>query len=199
MCRRLLIRYRRVGAALLTGAAVLAGLGALTPPPPPSAVAVVAARDLEAGARLTSSDLRTVRIARALMPTTGALIESAAIGDVLAAPMRAGQVVTDRSVIGPSLLAGYPAGTVATAIRLPDADIAALLHTGDRVDVYGAVADVGEPAALVAAGVAVIAVPEPNDDVGQGGAVVVLAATPDQSARLAGAATTAALSVDIRP
>ncbi|HSS67547.1 MAG TPA: SAF domain-containing protein [Nocardioidaceae bacterium] len=178
---------------------MLAGLGALTPPPPPSAIAVVAARDLAAGVRLTSSDLRTVRVARPLIPTTGALIEPAALGEVLAAPMRAGQVLTDRSVIGPSLLAGYAAGTVATAIRLPDADIAALLHTGDRVDVYSSVADVGEPATLVAAAVAVIAVPEPNDEVRQSGAVVVLAATPDQSARLAGAATTAALSIDIRP
>ena len=196
--RRSLIRHRRGVAALLAGAAVLVGVGAITPSPPPSAIAVVAARDLDAGARLSSDDLRTVRVARSLMPMSGALGEQAAIGAVLAAPMRAGEVLTDRSVVGPPLLAGYPDGTIAAAVRLPDADIAALLRTGDRIDVYAAVAEVGEPAALIAGSVTVVAAPEPSGDTGLGGAVIVVAATPDQAARLAGAAATSALSVGIR-
>jgi Flp pilus assembly protein CpaB len=177
---------------------VLIGLRAVAPDPPPSALAAVAARDLAAGARLSAADVRTVRVDRALMPTSGALAEEAAVGAVLAAPLRAGQVLTDRSVVGPSLLAGYPSGTVAAAIRLGDAAIAALLHTGDHIDVYAAVAEVGQPAALVAADVAVIAVPE-TLDVGREGAIVVVAATADQSARLAGATANSALAVDIRP
>jgi pilus assembly protein CpaB len=199
LCRRTLIRRRRLAAALLAGVAVLMGLRTITPSPPPSAFAVVAARDLAAGARLTTDDIRTVRIARSLMPTAGALTESSSTGRVLAAPVRAGEVITDRSVIGRSLVAGYPIGIVATAIRLPDADIAALLRTGDHIDVYAAVAEVGQPASLVAADVAVIAVPEPVDESRREGAVVLLAATPDQAARLAGAAATGALAVDIRP
>jgi Flp pilus assembly protein CpaB len=198
-CRRMLTRHRRVVAAVLAGVAVLVGVRAIAPPPPPSAIAVVATRDLAAGVRLTTGDLRTVRVARSLMPTAGALTESSSIGRVLAAPIRAGEVITDRSVIGRSLIAGYPSGTVATAIRLPDADIVGLLATGDRIDVYSAVAEVGQPASLVAAGVAVIAAPEPVDGARQAGAVVLLAVTPDQAARLAGAAATGALAVDIRP
>jgi pilus assembly protein CpaB len=199
LCRRTLIRHRRLAAAVLVGVAVLIGLRTIAPSPPPSVLAVVAARDLVAGTRLTTEDIRTVRVARSLMPASGALSESSSTGQVLAAPVRAGEVITDRSVIGRSLVAGYPSGIVATAIRLPDADIVALLSTGDRIDVYSAVAEVGQPASLVAADVAVIAVPEPADESRREGAVVLLAATPDQAARLAGAAATGALAVDIRP
>jgi Flp pilus assembly protein CpaB len=195
----MLTRHRRVVAAVLAGVAVLVGIRTIAPPPPPSAIAVVATRDLAAGVRLTTGDLRTVRVAQSLMPTAGALTESSSVGRVLAAPIRAGEVITDRSVIGRSLIAGYPSGTVATAIRLPDADIVGLLATGDRIDVYSAVAEVGQPASLVAADVAVIAAPEPVDGARQTGAVVLLAVTPDQAARLAGAAATGALAVDIRP
>jgi len=198
LCRRILTRHRRVVAAVLAGVAVLVAVRAIAPPPPPSAIAVVATRDLAAGVRLTTGDLQTVRVARSLMPTAGALTESSSIGRVLAAPIRAGEVITDRSVIGRSLIAGYPSGTVATAIRLPDADIAGLLSTGDRIDVYSAVAEVGRPASLVAADVAVIAAPEPVDATGERGAIVVVAATPDQAARLAGAAATTPLAIDIR-
>jgi Flp pilus assembly protein CpaB len=197
--RRLLVRHRRLVAALLAGAAVFAAVHVLAPAPPPSVVAVVAARDLESGLRLTPDDLTTARVARSLMPTAGTLSEPAAIGQILVAPMRAGEVITDRAVLGRSMLAGYPSGTVATSIRLPDAEIAALLHTGDHIDVYAAVAEVGAPASLVAADVVVIAVPRPADDERQSGAAVVLAATPDQAARLAGAAATGSLAVDIRP
>jgi Flp pilus assembly protein CpaB len=193
------MRHRRPLAAALVAAAFLLGLRAVVPPPPPSIEALVAAHDLDAGVRLTSADLRVVRVARSLAPITGALAESTAVGRVLAAPVRAGEVLTDRSVVGPSMLAGYPDGTVATAIRLPDAEIAALLHAGDHIDVYSAVAEIGEPAVLVASDLVVVAAVEPADEVRQAGAVVVLAATPEQAARLAGAAGTRALALDIRP
>jgi pilus assembly protein CpaB len=196
--RRTFLRHRRGVAALLAGAAVLLALRVVAPDPPPSTVAVVAARDLPAGTRLTSDDVREVRVAQSLMPASGALAESSALGRVVAAPLRAGEVVTDQSVVGESLVAGYPSGTVATAIRLPDVDIAALLRTGDHIDVYAAVAEVGQPADLVAADLAVIAVPQPAAATRQQGAVIVLAATPDQAARLAGASATGALAVAIR-
>jgi Flp pilus assembly protein CpaB len=196
--RRTVVRHRRAVAAALAGAAVLVGLHAVAPSPPPSTLAVVAARNLSAGLRLTADDLRTVRVAQSLMPTSGALSVAAAIGRVLVAPMPAGQVVTDRSVVGRSLLAGYPASTVATVVRLPDADVAGLLRPGDHVDVYAAVAAVGQPAALVAADLVVITVPEPADDSRQSGAAVLLAATPDQAARLAGAASAVALTLSLR-
>jgi pilus assembly protein CpaB len=183
---------------VLAGIAVLVALRVVAPAPPPSALAVVAAHDLDAGTRLAASDLRVVRVARTLMPTSGALSEDSAVGRVLAAPLRAGEVLTDRSVVSPSLLEGYPDDAVATAIRLPDADIAGLLRTGDRIDVYAAVAEIGQPASLVAANLAVIAVPEPIDGAREQGAVVLLAASPDQAARLAGAAATGALAIDIR-
>jgi Flp pilus assembly protein CpaB len=195
---RRLRRHRRIGVAALTAAAVLASLRVLAPAPPPSALAVVAAHDLDAGARLTADDLRAVTVARSLMPQTGSLPMADAVGQVLAAPMRAGEVLTDRALIGPSLLAGYAPGAVAAAIRLPDADIAALLHTGDRLDVYSAQGDLVHPASLVAADVAVIAVPEPLAP-GEQGAIVVLAATPDQAARLAQASATTGVAVAIRP
>jgi hypothetical protein len=64
--------------------------------------------------------------------------------------------------------------------------------------VYSAQGDLVHPASLVAADVAVIAVPEPLAP-GEQGAIVVLAATPDQAARLAQASATTGVAVAIRP
>jgi Flp pilus assembly protein CpaB len=196
--RRPLLRHRRLAAALLAGAAVLVALRVVAPAPPPSSVAVVAAHDLDAGTRLGAGDITVVRVAAALMPQHGVLSVDAAVGRVLAAPVRQGEVLTDRAVVGAALVDGYPEGTVAAAIRLPDADLAALLHTGDRIDVYAAQAELGQPASLVVADVEVITVPAALDERARQGALVVLAATPDQSARLAQAAATAPITIAIR-
>src|SRR5690349_6837789 len=132
--RRAVLARRRLLAALLTAVAVAAGLHAATAPPPAEVAVTVAARDLPSGAVLTDADLRTVGFAPGSVPS-GAVAEAG--GRTLAAPLRAGEPVTDVRLVGPALTEGYP-GLAAVPVRLPDAGVAALLTVGDRIDLVAA-------------------------------------------------------------
>lgn len=143
--RRAVLARRRLLAALLTAVAVAAGLHATTAPPPAEVAVTVAASDLPSGAVLTDADLRTVGFAPGSVPA-GAVDEAG--GRTLAAPLRAGEPVTDVRLVGPALTEGYP-GLAAVPVRLPDAGVAGLLTVGDRVDLVAADPE-GGPASLVA-------------------------------------------------
>ena len=56
------------------------------------------------------------------------------VGEVLAAPLRAGEPVTDVRLVGARADDGQP-GLVAVPVRLPDPGMVALLDVGDRIDV----------------------------------------------------------------
>ncbi|TDC69939.1 flagellar biosynthesis protein FlgA, partial [Actinomadura sp. GC306] len=127
-----LARLRRPLAALFAAAAAGLALLALRPGPPPSVRVLTAARDLPAGKTLTPSDLRRVALPTAAAPS-GALRTGR--GRVLATPMRKGEPLTDARVLGDGLLRGYGDDTVATPVRMADADAVRLLHPGDRIDV----------------------------------------------------------------
>jgi Flp pilus assembly protein CpaB len=209
--------HRRLLAAVLAAAGVAAALQALAPQPPATTAVLAASRDLVGGARLTSRDLRVVRLPARSVPD-GSLRPGARIsGRVLAGPARRGEPITDVRLLGPSLLAGYvpasrPGGSsaaaallVATPVRIADAGSAALLHAGDLVDVLSAAARGGGP---IASSVRVLAVPRGgrNGESPLGssgaladGALVVLATSPRVSSRLARAAGRSPLAVAIRP
>ncbi|TDE32768.1 SAF domain-containing protein, partial [Actinomadura sp. 6K520] len=127
-----LARLRRPLAALFAAAAAGLALLALRPGPPPSVRVLTAARDLPAGTTLTASDLRRVDLPTAAVPS-GVL--RSGTGRVLATPVREGEPLTDTRVVGDGLLRGYGTGTVATPVRMADADAVRLLHPGDRIDV----------------------------------------------------------------
>jgi Flp pilus assembly protein CpaB len=113
-------------------------------PPPPETVAVlVAARDLPAGTALAGADLRVAEWPADGLPGGGL---AAAAGRVLASPLRAGEPVTDARVLGPGLLTGQPAGTVALPIRLADPAAAGVVRAGDRVDVLSSEGPAGSAA-----------------------------------------------------
>ena len=78
-------------------------------------------------------------------------------GRVLAAPLRAGEPVTDVRLVGRALAASYP-GLTAVPVRLPDAGMAGLLQVGDRIDLVAADPQ-GSGASVVAAAVPVLALP----------------------------------------
>lgn len=99
----------------------------------------VAARDLPAGTRLGADDLRDVPAPSAVVPAA-ALDRSGALGQVLLAPVSAGETITAARLSGSGLLTGTPPGTVALPVRLADPGAAALLVPGDRVDLVTAVA-----------------------------------------------------------
>jgi Flp pilus assembly protein CpaB len=105
-------------------------------PPPPSTVAVLeAVRDLPAGRTLTGDDLRTASRAAVDAPRGRLTALTAATGRVLASPVRSGELLTDTRLVGPGLLTGQAAGTVAVPVRLGDPAAGAIVRAGDRVDV----------------------------------------------------------------
>ncbi|MCD5352838.1 RcpC/CpaB family pilus assembly protein [Kineosporia mesophila] len=108
-------------------------------PASPTMVRVmVASQDLSAGRRLSSGDLEVASWPAGLAPS-GRLSADPA-GQVLAAPVREGEALTDARLLGPGLLRGLPAGTVAVPVRLTDPGSAALVRAGDHVDVIAGTA-----------------------------------------------------------
>jgi Flp pilus assembly protein CpaB len=202
-------RHRRLIAAGSVGLAAALGVGALAPKPPPTVTVVTAAHDLAAGATLTAADLRPVAVQPSVVPA-GAVFDAALIvGHQLSGPLRRGEPLTDVR-LDEGLLHRPGGGLVSVPVRLADIQAARLLRVGQRVDVLAANTST-EPgaaptaAAVVAAGVAVVAIPvasaatgslntDPGADVGGEGALVVLATTPLQARQLAQAQVSARLS-----
>ncbi len=155
--RRRLLARRRLIAALLAAVGVTASLRVLAPPPEAGTEVVVAARALSAGSMLTEADLSRTQVEAEHAPAR-AVTEP--VGRVLAGPLDAGEVVSETRLVGPALGDLTP-GRVPVPVRLPDAEMAALLRVGDRVDLLAAdpAAGSGAGATLVAAGVDVLAVP----------------------------------------
>ncbi|KQW42600.1 hypothetical protein ASC77_23305 [Nocardioides sp. Root1257] len=183
--RRAVLARRRLLAALLTAVAVAAGLHAASAEPPPDVAVLVAARDLPAGTVVGAHDVRRVGFAPGSVPA-GLARDPA--GRTLAAPMRAGEPLTDVRLVGPALTDGYP-GLVAVPVRLPDAGMAGLLRVGDRIDLVSADPQ-GRSAEVVAADVPVLALPDTPTEVGAAGLsgrLVVVGAEPADVARIADA------------
>jgi Flp pilus assembly protein CpaB len=191
--RRALLARRRLLAAVLTAVAVASGIHAAAAPPPTAVDVAVAARDLPAGTVLGPGDLRTVGFAPGSVPA-GASYD--ALGRTLAAPLRAGEPVTDVRVVGPALTEGYP-GLTAVPVRLPDAAMVDLLRVGDRVDLVSADPQ-GSGASVVATDVPVLAVPAVATDTGATGLpgrLVVIGADPAEVSRIADASVRTFLTV----
>jgi Flp pilus assembly protein CpaB len=191
---------RQVAAAVLTLSALVL---ALRPSPSPVVSAqeatvpvVVAARDLLAGAVLTAADLTTADYPAAAAPAGVVGDAGALLRRVLAGGVRTREPITDARLVGPGVTALLPAGQVAAPVRLADLAVAALVHTGDRVDVLATAA--GAPTAeLVAEGALVVAATGADEQAG--GGLLLLAVDDGTAARLAAAATSATLTVTLPP
>jgi Flp pilus assembly protein CpaB len=117
------------------------------------------------------------------------------VGRTLAAPLRAGEPVTDVRLVGPALTDGYP-GLDAVPVRLPDPGMVALLRVGDRVDLVSADPQGGD-ATVVATGLPVLALPAApeRDAAGLPGRLVVLGAYPAEVTAIAAASARTFLTV----
>jgi Flp pilus assembly protein CpaB len=196
--RSLLHAARQGAAGLLT---VLALVLALRPSPAPSGaggpdtVAVaVSAQDLPAGTVLAAHDLATARYPPGAAPAGVAGAPEQLVGRTLAGSVRAREPITDARLIGPGVTSLLTDGQVAAPVRLADLAVAALVHTGDRVDVLATAPDA--PAAeVVAEGALVVAATGTGDEAGAG--LLLLAVDDATAARLAAAATTATLTVTL--
>jgi pilus assembly protein CpaB len=197
----LLARYRGLVAGSCAGIAVLAALPVLAPGAPATVPVLTAGRDLRWGATLQADDLVIARVPAATAPTGVLTVPAEARGRLLASPVRRGEPITDVRLVGPGLLA--EPGLVAVGVRIADAGLAALVRPGSVVDVLAATGDdfdrpVGlAPAEVVAGAVRVLAVPG-GRRVGLDGALILVAATEAQAARLAAAAATRRLSLVLR-
>jgi Flp pilus assembly protein CpaB len=204
LVRRLAGQPRRFAAAVCVGLALLCSLHVLRPRPPAGRLVWVIAHDLPGGAPLTAHDVKAERLPLPAVPRGALLVRERVVGRLVAAPMRAGEPVTDVRLLEPSLLAALrQPGLVAVPIRLADGSAAAALtRAGDLVDVLGTANDDGGSGTargpttrVIAAGLTVLAVPARDAGSDDGAGLVVVAATSAQAARLADAATTTRLSL----
>ena len=194
--RRTVLARRRPLAAACAAVAVLAGVHAARPQPASTVPVRVAAHDLASGTVLSGDDLVTRPYPADVAPPGSV---SHAVGRTLAAPVRAGEPVTDVRLVAPSLVAGYP-GRVALPVRVADADAVALLRVGDRVSLVAADPRRGT-ASYVAVDVPVLALPRPGSTAPEAaqlsGRLVVVASFPSDVDHIAGAAATDLLSLVI--
>jgi Flp pilus assembly protein CpaB len=194
---------RRVAAVLLAALAVVLALrpdpGAATPAEPAAVPVTVAAGDLPPGTVLGAADLTGVLFPPELVPEGAAADPSALVGRVLAGGVRAGEPVTDVRLVGAGLTALLPEGQVAAPVRPADLAVAALVRTGDRVDVLATPPDAGT-AEVVAANALVLATPGSSAGEDQpAGGLLLLAVDGATAARLAATSTTATLTLSLPP
>ncbi len=190
--RRAVLARRRPLAALLAAVAVLVALQELRPTAPPTERVPTAARDLPAGSVLGHDDVRIVDYAEGTAP---AGLARDPVGRTLAAPLRAGEPVTDVRLVGPSLVAAYP-GSAVMPVRLPDAAMAALLRVGDEIDLLTADPQGAAAGRVVASDLTVVALPDSTaaDDGVLPGRLVVVAAPQSSIEEVAQAAVTGFLT-----
>lgn len=165
--------HRRLLASVAAAAAVYCTVSALSPEPPETSAVLAAARDLAGGTTPSDRDLRTIQLPPAAVPS-GALRPGDHLGDrVLAAPVRAGEPLTDVRFVAPGLVRRLGGDTVAYPVRIDDTEVAALLRAGDRIDVLAA----GSATAgtIVARAVPVLSLPAQT---GSGHGALVVVAVP---------------------
>jgi pilus assembly protein CpaB len=193
-----LSRNRRLAVALLLCAAAAITVHQLTPAPVHTVTALAAARDLPAGSAMAASDLAHVQVPPDMMAAGFLDEESELAGKQLAAPLRKGQLLTDAQLLGPGLLAGTPPGSAAVPLRMADPSSIQLVSPGQLVNVVLTAAngfDQQAPSEVLAASVPVLWTSGKGGQSGQwlGTAetdgLIVVAASAEQAARLAGAST----------
>ena len=195
--RRRVLVHRRLLAALLAAAATWLVVQVATAPPPASVAVWTAARDLRSGTVLTPDDLVRVDFAPGSVPAAVVRSPRTVVGRTLATPLGRGEPLTTPHLAGSERLAGYP-GRSAVAVRIPDADVVALLTPGQRVSLVATDPQGGQAPQTVAADAAVIAVPRPGRDAGPtalGGRLVVFAVPSGEAGRVLSAGTSRYLGV----
>lgn len=144
---------RRVAAAALVLLALVLGIREATGQDPS---AVVFARDIPAGGKVTAADMSTVRVPSHLLPADALTDPADVEGRVVTAAAQSGEIATKHRFIA----MGPPTGHVGEIIhlvpvRLAEPEVIPLLHHGDTVTVVTHGAEDG-PAETIAAGGRVI-------------------------------------------
>jgi Flp pilus assembly protein CpaB len=195
--RRRVLIHRRLLAALMAAAATWLVVQASTSPPPATTPVWTAARDLPSGTVLTRDDLVRTGFAPGSVPAAAVRSPASVVGRTLATPLGAGEPITASHLTGTERLSGYP-GRSAVAVRIPDADVVALLTPGQRVALVATDPQGGQQAETVADDAAVLAVPRAGGESGAtalGGRLVVFAVPTDEAGAVLSAGTSRYLGV----
>jgi len=181
---------------VLAAGAVASGVHAARPAPPQTRLAAVATRDLPAGHRLEPGDARSRDVPAELLPDGALTASQLPVGRPLAAPVRAGALLTDLSVVSPTALEAHPDGTVLATVRITDPAATEAVDVGDRVSVIVADLQTSGAATVVARRVLVVSLPGGDRGGGLGqGAPVVLAVDEPTAIALADATVGGTLSL----
>ncbi|MFW6597396.1 SAF domain-containing protein [Propionibacteriaceae bacterium Y2011] len=197
--RRAVSWHRRKLAVLAAVVTVVATITVVNPAPPPSTEVVVTTTALPGGRTLTADDLRLVAMPVGLVPEQVVTDPATVVGRVLTAPLPAGQVITELSVVSPRMT-GPEDGLVVAPLRLADADVVAMLAVGDFVDVLAADPQVGSSEVVAErARVAAITAGAEAGPLGTGGTdagrLVLVEVTPQVARGLAAASVNARLTI----
>ena len=181
--RRTVLSRRRLLTAVCAFVAVTSALQVLRPDPPETTRVVAAARDLAAGQRLSAADLKSIDLPPGASPRAALTTVDTVRGQTLAAPMRSGEVMTDRRLVQASLLEGYPAGSMLASVRVADPASLTGVRVGDRVNVVASDARGEAPPRTLARGTPVAAIPQLDENRSQAiDGVVLMLAVPEETA-----------------
>lgn len=152
-----LVRFRRGLSAVCAGLAALILFNALVTKHAPTNPVLRASQSIPAGKILSASDFEIGQLP-ADFGWTGVLNDpSQAIGQVASHSIAAGAPLSLTDFVGPNMLDGFPAGTVAIALpNISDAS-ANSVGAGDHVDIYSTRAGPEENTRRIAHNVTVIA------------------------------------------
>jgi pilus assembly protein CpaB len=152
---------------------------------------------MPAGTVLTAGDVRLDRVPTSTVPDEVLADSEAVMGKSLAGPVPKGQMLTTLNLLS---LRSQVSGAVVSPVRLADAQVAALITVGERIDVI-VTGSQGESARTVATNVRVVGLPKLpaasglTDGDGAGDALVLVEVDPRTATLLADAGAGGRLSV----
>ncbi len=192
MTRRSLWRrakVQRVLAATLVAVAVWLGVSAASADPEGPRTEVVTMRiDARSGHSLRPGDLDLLTVPAAMAPRGSSSSVEDWVGQRLAAPIRAGDVLTDADVSIAALAQGQPPGYVVTHLPLSSPALARAVPAGARVDVLSTA-----EGSMLATNVIVLATDDADDE-GEGPGLFVAVSPSDAQAIAVASGSGAALA-----
>lgn len=188
-----LIRWHRRGvAAVLAGVVVFAALSAVTAKDSSDLVTVVvASRLVAAGSTVTDSDVKLARMPPQAVPEGVITQAQDAVGKVAGTGIRAGQILTDLTLVGGT----ETDGTVVLSVRLDNPELASLAPPGTRVTLYSTTS--AQPVASHVRVVAVPTVSSGNVLSGSSATVLLVRVTADEAGAITMAMSSSTLTLAI--
>lgn len=208
--RLLLIGALAIAAGLLAALYVYRNLQAKNGPPPDMAQVMVAANDLQVGARVEDHDIKVIQVSASDLPPGAPRRKADVIGHGVIIPISKGEFILPNRLAGENAGAGLPAlippGMRAVSVRVNEVvSVAGFVTPGTRVDVLltGSPGGSGEQqTTTVLQNVAVLAsghtLERTSTGEAQNTAVITLEVTPEDAQRLTLAAKEGTIQLALR-